>query len=210
MSAISIVPERCTGCQSCEMFCSLFHEGSCSSSLSRIRIKKWEEISVFMPVVCQHCEKPPCITICPTQARKRVPGTDAVVTDGKRCVGCKSCLYACPYNAPVLHPVTQRTMTCDLCDGKPLCAEVCAAGALFYIPEGDPSMERKRTFGQIFLQSARATLRRSDKKPGDSPSSRSQVERSGLALGNVSSPRHQRSGGQTDLAEVLEPSNGSR
>ena len=91
MSAISIIPERCTGCQSCEMVCSLSHEGSCSSSLSRIRMKKWEEISVFMPIVCQHCEKPPCMDICPTGARKRVPGTDAVVTDEKRCVGCKSC-----------------------------------------------------------------------------------------------------------------------
>jgi len=210
MSAISIVPERCTGCQSCEMVCSLFHEGSCSSSLSRIRIKKWEEISVFMPVVCQHCEKPPCITICPTQARKRVPGTDVVITDGKRCVGCKSCLYACPYSAPAIHPVTKRTMTCDLCDGKALCAEVCAAGALFYTPEGDPSMERKKIFGQIFLQSVGSTLRHPGKKPGESPSARSQVESSELTLGSASSPRHQRKSGPTGLAEVLEVSNGSR
>ena len=156
MGAISIIPERCTGCQSCEMVCSLSHEGSCSSSLSRIRIKKWEEISVFMPVVCQHCEKPPCITICPTQARKRVPETDAAVTDEKRCVGCKSCLYACPYSAPVIHPVTKRTTTCDLCNGNPLCTQVCTSGALSYIPDGDPSMERKRAFGQIFLQSVKS------------------------------------------------------
>jgi anaerobic carbon-monoxide dehydrogenase iron sulfur subunit len=152
MSAITIIPERCTGCQSCEMVCSLFHEGSCSSALSRIRIKKWEEISVFVPIACQHCEKPPCITICPTGARKRVPGNDAVVTDEKRCVGCKSCLYACPYSAPALHPVTKRTMTCDLCNGRPLCTQVCTTGALSYIPEGDLSMERKRAFGQAFLQ----------------------------------------------------------
>jgi carbon-monoxide dehydrogenase iron sulfur subunit len=153
MSGISIIPERCTGCQSCEMACSLSHEGSCSSSLSRIRMKKWEEISVFMPTVCQHCEKPPCMDICPTGARKRVPGTDAMVTDEKRCVGCKSCLYACPYSAPALHPVTKRTMTCDLCEGLPLCTQVCTAGALFYNPEGDPSIERKRAFGQTLFHS---------------------------------------------------------
>lgn len=210
MSAISIIPERCTGCQSCEMVCSLSHEGSCSSSLSRIRINKWEEISVFMPVVCQHCEKPPCITICPTQARKRVPGTDAVVTDAKRCVGCKSCLYACPYGAPAIHPLTKRTMTCDLCDGKPLCAEVCAARALFYIPEGDSSMERRKFFGQIFLQSMSSTLRRPDKKPEDSHLARPQVECSGLTLDGASSPRPRRSGGTTEPAEVLEGSDGSR
>jgi carbon-monoxide dehydrogenase iron sulfur subunit len=155
MSAISIIPERCTGCQSCEMVCSLSHEGSCSPSLSRIRMKKWEEISVFMPIVCQHCEKPPCITICPTRARRRTPETDAVMTDEKRCVGCKSCLYACPYGAPALHPVTKRTMTCDLCNGQPLCTQVCTAGALSYNHEGDSSMERKKAFGQHLLLSAK-------------------------------------------------------
>jgi carbon-monoxide dehydrogenase iron sulfur subunit len=157
MSAISIIPERCTGCQSCEMACSLSHEGSCSASLSRIRMKRWEEISVFMPVVCQQCEKPPCMAICPTGARKRAHETDAVVTDSKQCVGCKSCLYACPYNAPSLHPVTKRTMTCDLCNGKPLCTQVCAAGALSYDPEGDLSMHRTRAFGQRFLHSMKSS-----------------------------------------------------
>jgi carbon-monoxide dehydrogenase iron sulfur subunit len=153
MSAICIIPERCTGCQSCEMVCSLSHEGSCSPSLSRIHMKKWEEISVFMPIVCQHCEKPPCISACPTRARKRNAETGAVFTEQEQCVGCKSCLYACPYGAPVLHPVTKRTVTCDLCDGVPLCTQVCTAGALSYTPEGDSSMERKRALGKIYLQS---------------------------------------------------------
>jgi carbon-monoxide dehydrogenase iron sulfur subunit len=156
MNTISVIPERCTGCQSCEMVCSLSHEGSCSSSLSRIRVKKWEEISVFMPTVCQHCEKPPCTEICPTGARKRVPETGAVVTDEKRCVGCKSCIYACPHTALSLHPVTKRTITCDLCNGRPLCTQVCTAGALFYKPEGDLSTEKKRAFAQIFFQSMKS------------------------------------------------------
>jgi Fe-S-cluster-containing dehydrogenase component len=161
MSAISIIPERCTGCQSCEMACSLSHEGSCSPSLSRIRMKKWEEISVFIPIVCQQCEKPPCVDICPTGARKRGPGTDTVITDGKRCVGCKSCLYACPYSAPALHPVTKRTITCDLCGGQPLCTQVCTAGALSYEPEGDLSTEKRRAFAQTLLHSMRSALRHS-------------------------------------------------
>jgi len=106
-------------------------------------------------VVCQHCEKPPCMTICPTGARTRSPETNAVVTDEKRCVGCKSCLYACPYNAPVLHPNTKRTMTCDLCNGQPLCTQVCTTRA-FHIPGRDPSMERKKAFGQLFLHSIKS------------------------------------------------------
>jgi anaerobic carbon-monoxide dehydrogenase iron sulfur subunit len=153
VNSISVVPERCTGCQSCEMVCSLSHEGACSPSLSRIQVKKWEEISVFIPIVCQHCEKPSCVSICPTCARKRDSETGAVVTDEKRCVGCKSCLYACPYNAPVLHPVTKRTMTCDLCQGKLLCTQVCTTGALSYISEGDLPMARKMAFAQTLLHS---------------------------------------------------------
>jgi Fe-S-cluster-containing dehydrogenase component len=85
------------------------------------------------------------------------------VTDEKRCVGCKSCLYACPYSAPALHPVTKRTMTCDLCNGQPLCTQVCTAGALSYNPGGDFSTERKRTFGRIFLHSTRSGIRGADR-----------------------------------------------
>jgi ferredoxin len=47
-------------------------------------------------------------------------------------------------------------MTCDLCEGQPLCTQVCSAGALSYIPEGDSSMERKRAFAKTFLQSVGA------------------------------------------------------
>ena len=161
MSAISIIPERCTGCQACEMVCSLSHEDACSSSLSRIRIKKWEEISLFIPIVCQNCEKPPCVDVCPTGARRRASETGVVSTDEKQCVGCKSCLYVCPNSAPVLHPLTKRTMTCDLCKGRPLCTQICTVGALSYIRERDVSTEKKRVYGQVFLQAMKSTLRHS-------------------------------------------------
>jgi Fe-S-cluster-containing dehydrogenase component len=119
-------------------------------------MKKWEEISVFIPIVCQNCEKPPCVDICPAGARKRTPETGAVVTDEKQCVGCKSCLYVCPNGAPVFHPLTKRTMTCDLCKGRPLCTQVCTVGALSYIAERDLSMEKKRVYGQVFLQAMKS------------------------------------------------------
>jgi carbon-monoxide dehydrogenase iron sulfur subunit len=145
--AISILPDLCTGCRSCEMVCSLSHEGVSCSAFSRIQIKKWPEIAVCMPIVCQHCQDAPCMTICPTGARKRIAKTGAVITDAKWCVGCKSCIYACPYGAPVIHPEIKKTMTCDLCDGKPLCTEVCTAGALSY-SDDKFSIERKMVFAQ--------------------------------------------------------------
>jgi len=153
MKAISILPERCTGCHCCEMVCSLSHEGASSPALSRIQVKQWGEIAVSIPIVCQHCEDAPCMTICPTKARKRIPETEAVVTDPDWCVGCKSCLYACPYSAPVIHPVTGKTMTCDLCDGKPLCTEACTVRALTYTMDGSHSFERKKAFARKMIQS---------------------------------------------------------
>ncbi len=151
MSAISVLPDLCTGCKSCEMVCSLSHEGVASPSLSRIQVRTWGEIAVSMPIVCQHCTDAPCITICPTRARKRVPETQAVITDPIWCVGCKSCIYACPYAAPVIHPVQRKTMTCDLCGGEPLCVKVCNVGALSYASQETTSEDRRKLFAQRFV-----------------------------------------------------------
>jgi len=156
MGAISIAADLCTGCQSCEMICSLSHEGSSSPSLSRIQVKRWGEIAVYMPIVCQHCSGAPCITICPTGARKRIPETQAVITDTHWCVGCKSCIYACPYAAPVLHPLTRKTMTCDLCDGRPLCVDACTVGALSFFSEECTPPDRRRIFAREMAQILRA------------------------------------------------------
>jgi Fe-S-cluster-containing hydrogenase component 2 len=155
MSAISVLPDLCTGCKSCEMVCSLSHEGVASPSLSRIQVRTWGEIAVSMPMVCQHCTDAPCITICPTRARKRVPETQAVITDPLWCVGCKSCIYACPYAAPVIHPVQHKTMTCDLCGGEPLCVKVCTVGALSYTSQETISEDRRKLFARRFVQAYR-------------------------------------------------------
>jgi len=155
MSAISVLPDLCTGCKACEMVCSLSHESVSSPSLSRIQVRTWGEIAVYMPIVCQHCTDAPCIRICPTRARKRVPETLAVITDPIWCVGCKSCIYACPYAAPVIHPVQHKTMTCDLCGGEPLCVKVCTVGALSYTSEEKTSEDRRKLFAQRFVQAYR-------------------------------------------------------
>ena len=53
---ITIDPDHCTGCRSCEMVCSLGHDRIWSPLLSRITISQWREISANVPIVCQHCE----------------------------------------------------------------------------------------------------------------------------------------------------------
>jgi carbon-monoxide dehydrogenase iron sulfur subunit len=130
---IHIDPEKCSGCRLCEMACAMMHTGRCSPKHSRIHILRLGGGSSHVPLLCQACEQAPCIKCCPMNARGRT-AEGAVVTDPDRCIGCRACLYICPFAAPVVSPGTGKTMTCDLCadDGTgPWCVKACRdCGAL--------------------------------------------------------------------------------
>ncbi|MFQ6092010.1 MAG: 4Fe-4S dicluster domain-containing protein [bacterium] len=144
---LSVDADLCTGCRSCEAICSLVHEGVCSPRFSRIAIETWGEVAVHIPMICQRCIDPVCEQVCPTKARKEDAKTGAVITDEAICVGCESCVYACPYAAPKIHPLTGKTITCDLCDGEPQCVSVCTAGALSFIPVERVVLQKRRRAG---------------------------------------------------------------
>lgn len=145
---IVIDPAKCTGCHSCEMACSMAHFGKSSPLLSKIRIVEFRDANTFIPINCQSCEEAPCIKVCPLGARIRL-ASGAVITSEEACIGCRACIYACPFGAPVVNPENGKTMTCDQCAGEeePWCVKACIMQkALVYVPKYQASNVKARSF----------------------------------------------------------------
>jgi len=115
---------RCTGCQRCEIACSLHHEGWIWPEASRIRIFM-PFPGVEVPHLCAQCDDYPCVESCPVEALKVDENTGAVLVDQETCTSCGQCLEACPGKVPILHPETNKAVICDLCNGDPECVKVC-------------------------------------------------------------------------------------
>ncbi len=127
--------ELCMGCYTCEEVCSFLHE-------EKPFIKVYEVFSgLRRPISCFHCFNAPCISACPTGAMHR-DGDGAVVLDVARCIGCLSCLAACPFGIPeLIEP--GYVVKCDLCRDlrkkglEPGCVAMCPARAILF---GEPSV----------------------------------------------------------------------
>lgn len=98
-------------------------------------IKK-EEINkaFFVPKLCNQCENPPCVQVCPVGATYQTPD-GVVLVDRKWCIGCGYCIMACPYGVRFFHPVYNTAEKCNFCyhriskGMKTACVEACPFGA---------------------------------------------------------------------------------
>jgi molybdopterin-containing oxidoreductase family iron-sulfur binding subunit len=129
-----------------------------------------------LPMMCQHCEHPPCVDVCPTGASfKRADGI--VLVDRHICIGCRYCMMACPYKARsfVHQPLTTQNPEvprglgcvegCTLCvqrvdkGQKPACVEACPEGAMLFGDLNDPNSEIARRVDQVRTTQVRADLK---------------------------------------------------
>lgn len=133
---------KCVGCGTCQMICSLVHEGICSSDLSRIRVARFETEARFVPISCAFCEKAPCISVCPSAAIFR-NNEGAVLIDDEKCIGCRQCVQACPFGHMNFNSAKGIAYKCDLCDGDPQCVKFCWTNAIQFLP-AETAAEDKR------------------------------------------------------------------
>lgn len=137
--------EKCTGCKSCELACSFYHEKEFNLTKSRIYVFKLEKEGVDAPLVCQHCDTPICEVVCPMKAIYRHPKTGAVLIDPNTCIGCRMCAISCPLGGISFDADKRRMIKCDLCDGDPKCVKICPTGAIYYVEATKASILKRRS-----------------------------------------------------------------
>ncbi len=157
----------CIGCHACTVACKAENDVPLGAFRTWV---KWIEHGHFPETVrsiavlrCNHCEDAPCVKICPTVAlHKREDGI--VDLDADRCIGCSSCLNACPYDAIYIDPRDGTAEKCHFCahrlevDLAPACVSVCPEQAIKVVDLDDPSMrERLRERGATVRKAERGT-----------------------------------------------------
>ena len=160
-------PNKCIGCRTCEVACALAHplgDGtvqSLSPANFKPRLRLVKDLKTTAPVQCRQCENAPCVNACPTKALVYRAGTVQLVKS--RCIGCQTCVLACPFGAMevIQTPVAEQNLgssnvrstisvahKCDLCidvASGPACIPACPTEALYMIdPAGLDATSAKR------------------------------------------------------------------
>lgn len=151
---VSINADKCRGCKTCEMACSTHHFKESNPTRSRIRgvTEMHDGVLYSAPVVCQQCEDPVCQAVCPFDAIYKSHETGAKLVDETKCVGCRRCVYACPFGGTMVDEQTKISTKCVLCDGDPQCVKFCPFGALDYVRSDKMDASRKRKAVQAVLE----------------------------------------------------------
>ena len=174
--AIAIDLHRCIGCNTCSIACKMQNNVPDGMLWNRVITEGCDAIDgavgeypnltrTYVPLACQHCENPACLKVCPTGATYK-DEQGRVEIDYDRCIGCRMCMGACPYNARVFNwedprrdgdfnwgdarvPVRTRGVMekCTLCKERtdageePMCVVCCPTHARMFGDLDDPNSE---------------------------------------------------------------------
>jgi len=154
---------KCIGCRGCQIACKQWnqlHAGSTHNSgtyqnppdlqantwtLVRFRevVDENEKVKwLFRKDGCMHCTDAACEKLCPVGARVHLDYGAVARIDG-RCIGCQTCVRACPFGKPRYSEEANKAYTCDLCPDRvgdnllPACVKACPTGALLFGEKGE-------------------------------------------------------------------------
>jgi Fe-S-cluster-containing dehydrogenase component/formate-dependent nitrite reductase membrane component NrfD len=152
---------KCIGCHACTVACK--SENEVPLGVNRTWVKYIEKGTfpdtrrLFSVMRCNHCADAPCVEICPVTAlftRK-----DGIVDfDTRRCIGCKACTQACPYDALYMHPDEHTAAKCNYCSHRtdiglePACVIVCPEHAIISGDMDDPKTEISQLLARESVQ----------------------------------------------------------
>ncbi|MBT8219728.1 MAG: polysulfide reductase NrfD [Bacteroidia bacterium] len=141
---------KCIGCHACTTACKSEH--MVPVGVNRTWVKQVEKGTfpqtrrLFSVMRCNHCTDAPCVSICPTEAL--FSRDDGIIDfDNDRCIGCKSCMQACPYEALYIDPETHTAAKCNYCAHRidvglePACVNVCPEHAIISGDMENPETE---------------------------------------------------------------------
>jgi Fe-S-cluster-containing dehydrogenase component/formate-dependent nitrite reductase membrane component NrfD len=144
---------KCIGCHACTVACKEENQvplGAFRTWVKYVERGRYPDTRRYFSVLrCNHCDDAPCVTICPTVALYL--RSDGIVDfDGERCIGCKSCMQACPYDALYIDPGTNTAAKCNYCAHRvevglePACVIVCPEQAIIAGDLDDPGTQIAR------------------------------------------------------------------
>ncbi len=133
---------KCVGCHACIVAC--YNENKTNPPIAWRQVNTLNQKKVplagflNLSIACNHCTEAPCLKACPAKAYIRDIQTGAVIHQPERCIGCKYCTWACPYDAPKFNKTKGIVEKCHLCNHLiskgliPACANQCPTSALSF------------------------------------------------------------------------------
>ncbi len=152
---------RCIDCERCIDACVITNDVPSYGYRTRILEKDVPDAigrkREFIPVLCNQCNNPPCVRACPTRATIKDEKTGIVLMISHKCIGCKNCMLACPYNARYFDEEKHAIDKCNFCydtrlsKGEKLtaCAAACPTGARNFGDLSDPDSEVYKMVHQL-------------------------------------------------------------
>ena len=151
---------NCIGCYACRTACQ--RQNGLDPEVDYIRYEE-REVGTFphvgfetVPLQCMHCEDAPCVSVCPTGASYIEAETGTVRVEEERCIGCKYCMAACPYQVRVHNGQTGAVEKCRFCAADSFtgkaetcsCVEACVTGCRIFGDLDDPAGELSRAIAE--------------------------------------------------------------